>query len=297
MKQFSGIITPVVTPFRNDEVNEPAVERLMGYLNEIGVSGVFPAGSNGSSPFMSMKTHKKTLDIFSKFRKEGQYFMPGVGKNNIEDTIELSRYAQDLASDAIVLVTPYYMKVSQESIYSYFESVVGKVDLPVLLYNIPQLTGNTIRPETIVKLSENYSNIAGIKDSSGNLSLFQDYLIKLPAGMNVFQGQDEFLLSSLVIGASGGVCGTTNFNDSAVKVMNLFRQGKIEEAGKVQRKLSTLKNYLNEQQFPQVFSFLFHRLVLGEESTGTYSMLASLDTNEMEKIYRNVRDIIGPVPD
>ena len=288
MNEFSGIITPAVSPFNGDELDEPAVEKLIIHLHKIGVSGVFPMGSNGSSPFISNKMHKRILEAFSKYRSKGAYFMPGVGKNNVEDTLELSKFAADINSDAIVIVTPYYLKVNQQSIYSYFDRIVAKVDLPVILYNIPQLTGNTIRPETVLQLSENYSNVVGIKDSSGDLTLFQDYLLGLPKDIKVFQGQDELLLSSLVLGAAGGVCGSTNFIDLAVRVMKSFKNGNVEDAARIQQKLSRLKSYFNTKPFPQIYSFLFQKFILEKNFTGTPTMLNPLEPLEMAEIYQSV---------
>ncbi len=291
MKEFRGIITPAISPFKGNEVNELAIEKLMKHLHRIGVSGVFPLGSNGSSPFISVEMHKKIMDIFAKYRKSGEYFLPGTGKNNVEDTIEISKYAEDIGSDAVVIVTPYYMKISQDSIYSFFENVISKISAPVILYNIPQFTGNTISPETVIKLAENFSNVVGIKDSSGDLSRFKDYILSLPKNFSVFQGQDELLLSSLNVGASGGVCGTTNFVELAVQVMKAYDNGKYEDAMSIQRKLSRIKNYLNTKPFPQAYSYLFHKIVMGEDFTGTLPMLSSLDKVEMKEIYSKFIDL------
>ncbi len=293
MNEFKGIITPAVSPFKGNEVNEPAIEKLMGHLHKIGVAGVFPLGTNGSSPFVSVEMHKKIMNMFAKYRKSDEYFLPGTGKNNVEDTIEISKYAEDIGSDAVVIVTPYYIKVSQNSMYSFFEKVINKISIPVILYNIPQFTGNSISPATVVKLSENFSNVVGIKDSSGDLSRFQDYLLALPKSFNVFQGQDELLLSSLSVGASGGVCGTTNFMELAVEVMKAYDKGKYEDAKAIQRKLSRIKNYLNTKSFPQAYSYLFHKLVMGEDSTGTLPMLDSLENIEMKEIYSKFTDLKG----
>ncbi|MEM3820643.1 MAG: dihydrodipicolinate synthase family protein [Candidatus Micrarchaeaceae archaeon] len=292
MKEIKGIITPTISPFRRNRIDEGAVEKLMDHLHKIGVSGVFPMGSNGASPFISNMTHKKILEVFSKFRREGELFIPGVGKNSIEDTLEISKYAEDLGSDAIVVVTPYYFKVSQASMYSYFSEIASRVEIPLLVYNIPQLTGNSITPETVMKLSENHSNIIGIKDSSGDLSLLQDYILKLPKHFSVLQGQDELLLSSLILGASGGVCGTTNFSDLAVKVMKSYGEGKLSEAIEIQKSLSRLKIYLNGKTFPQVYSFLFYKIIMGKNFTGTTKMLSPLSKKDMKEIYVDITRIL-----
>ena len=257
MKELEGVITPTISPFRNGEIDREGIRKLMDYLHKINVSGIFPMGSIGAFPLVTSNTHKMTIETFSEFRAPNDYFIPGVGRNSIEDTISVAKYAQDISADAIVIVTPYYIKMSQDSILTYFETVVNSVNIPVVLYNIPQLSGNSITVDSVRKLHEEHSNIIGIKDSSGDLSAFQEYLIELPKRFKVFQGQDELLLSSLVVGAAGGVCGTTNFAGIATKVYESFKRGDLSSASHLQESLSKLKNYLNKKTFPQIYSFLF----------------------------------------
>ena len=264
----------------------------MDHLHKINVSGIFPMGSTGVFPLVNNDTHKRVIEVFSEFRVADDYFIPGVGRNSIEDTVNVAKYAEDIGADAIVIVTPYYIKMSQDSILSYFEAVVNRVDIPVVIYNIPQLAGNSITAETVMKLHKEHSNIIGIKDSSGDLSAFQEYLIELPKSFKVFQGQDELLLSSLIVGAAGGVCGTTNFTGIATKVYESFKKGDLSSAYHWQVSLSKLKNYLNKKTFPQIYSFLFHRFVLGESLTGTLNTLSSFSKEEMDEIYSHVSKIM-----
>jgi len=292
MKELEGIITPAVSPFREGQIDKEGIRKLMDHLHRIKVSGIFPMGSTGAFPLVTSEAHKKIIGAFSEFRTTNDYFLPGVGRNSVEDTIDVAKYAEDIGTDAVVVVTPYYIRMNQESIYSYFTDVIRRIESPVIIYNIPQLAGNSIMPETIKKLSEEHSNIIGIKDSSGNLSLFQEYLLELPKNFKVFQGQDELLLSSLIVGASGGVCGTTNFTDIAVKIFEFFKKGDMSGAYALQRYLSKIKNYLNKKTFPQIYSFLFHRIILEENSTGTVGMLSPFSKEEMDEIYSYVSSIL-----
>jgi len=293
MKEIKGIITPAITPIRDGKIDKEGIKNLVDYLHRINVSGIFPTGTTGSSPILSKELQKNVIKEFSEYKKENKLFLPGAGKNNIDETIEISKFSEDLGADALVIVTPYYMKMKQDSIYFYFESILKKIETPVVIYNIPQLTGNSIYPETVKKLSENYSQVIGIKDSSGDMSFFQDYILKMnTTKLKVFQGQDELLLSSLIIGASGGVCGTTNFTNFAVKVMDAFSNGEIEKAKKFQENLSKIKNFLNGKTFPQSYSFLFYKIIMNMDVTGTPPPLTELKDDEKSEIYEKIKNIL-----
>lgn len=294
MKEPEGIITPTVSPFRNGEIDREGIRKLMDHLHKIKVSGIFPMGSTGVFPLVNNDTHKRIIKVFSEFRAADDYFIPGVGRNNVEDTVNVAKYAEDIGADAIVVVTPYYIKMNQDSILSYFEAVMNRVNSPIIIYNIPQLAGNSITAETVRKLHREHSNIIGIKDSSGDLSAFQEYLLELPKSFKVFQGQDELLLSSLIVGAAGGVCGTTNFTGIATKVYESFKKGDLSSAYRWQVTLSKLKNYLNKKTFPQIYSFLFHRFILSESLTGTLNVLSSFSKEEMDEIYSYVSKVVKP---
>lgn len=292
MKEIKGIITPAITPYRKGNLDKDGIKNLMDHLHRINVSGIFPMGSTGSSPIFSKEMHKKVIEEFFEFKKENDLFLPGTGKNSIDDTLEISKFSKDLGADALVIVTPYYLKMDQNSIYGYFKAVVEKIDIPVIIYNIPQLTGNNISAETVRKLSENYSHVIGIKDSSGDMSLFQDYLLKIGGKFKVFQGQDELLLSSLVMGASGGVCATTNFTDLAVNVMRSFENGDVKNALNLQRKLSSIKNFLNKRPFPQSYSFIFYKLIINADITGSPPPFSDLENMEKSEILKEIKKFL-----
>ncbi len=292
MKDINGIITPAITPFRDGKIDREGIKVLMDHLHRINVSGIFPMGSTGASPIVSKDMHKKVIEEFFEFKKENDVFLPGTGKNSIEETLEISKFSEDLGVDALVIVTPYYIKMKQDSIYFYFESLLKRIDTPIIIYNIPQLTGNSIQPETVKKLSENYSQVIGIKDSSGDMSFFQDYILNADGKFKVFQGQDELLLSSLIIGASGGVCATTNFTGLAVDVINSFKNGEIDRSIAFQKKLSSVKNFLNARTFPQAYSYLFYRLIMNTDVTGTPPPLTDMNENEKNEIYERIRVLL-----
>ncbi len=285
---LEGIITPTITPIKNGEVDKEAVKALIEYLESIKVNGIFPLGSTGCAPIISLADCKKVLDAFSKYIN-GMLLLPGVGRNNLSETLELAKYAKDIGADAIVIVTPYYMKMDNESIYKYYYSILSSIDKPIIAYNIPQLTGNNLNYEVLMKLLNDFYNLVGLKDSSGNLSNFQDYIINLPKNFKIFQGQDELLLSSLIIGASGGICGTTNFSNLAVDVYLNYKSGNFNKAKELQEKLSRIKNYLSKKSFPQSYNASFYKLILKKNYTGACFPLRDLTIAEIDEIYEFIK--------
>lgn len=251
MPELKGIITPTVTPWKGDTIDYDAVDALMDFLSKIGVSGVFPMGSTGATPIISVEQHVKVLEYFMDKKKPNMFFMGGIGRNAVEDTLTMGLYAKELGVDAVSIVTPYYLRMSQESIYRYYERLLSQIDIPVLIYNIPQNTNNSIEPQTVLRLKRQFSQVAGIKDSSGNFSNFMTMIDVVGREIKVLQGQDDLLLPSLAMGAAGGINGTSNFSDLSVRVFNEFQSGNFASARKIQAVLSELKKLTNSLEFPQ----------------------------------------------
>ncbi len=264
MPELKGIITPVITPFKGDTIDYDAIDALMDFLGETGVQGVFPMGSTAATPIISTEQHVKVLDYFMDKKKANMYFLGGIGRNAVDDTLTIGLYAKELGVDAVSIVTPYYLRMSQESLYRYYEKLLSQLDIPVLIYNIPQNTNNNIEPQTVLRLKKQFSQVVGIKDSSGNFSNFSALLDAVGKEIAVIQGQDDLLLPSLLMGAVGGINGTSNFSDLSVRVFNEFEKKNFEAARKLQTVLTELKRLTNSLEFPQgplaaFIEFVYHK--------------------------------------
>jgi 2-dehydro-3-deoxy-D-gluconate aldolase len=291
MAELKGIITPTITPMKGDSIDYDAVDALMDFLGKIGVNGVFVMGSTGATPIVSVEQHVKILEYFMDKKKENMYFLGGIGRNSVDETLTMGLYAKELGVDGVSIVTPYYLRMSQESIYRYYEKLLSQIDIQTTIYNIPQNTNNNIEPQTVLKLKKQFSQVTAMKDSSGNFSNFSTLIDVLGKEVKLFQGQDDLLLPSLVMGAAGGVPGTSNFSDLTVRVYREFQNSNFESARKIQAVLSELKKLTNSYEFPQgPLGGFIERVYHGE--TGSPFPLKDLDPEIRKEFGTKIESIL-----
>ncbi len=272
MPELKGIITPTIAPMKGESIDYDAIDSLLDFLEKSGVNGIFPMGSTSAFPLISVEMQVKILEYFMDKKKANMFFLAGVGRNSFDETITMAQYAKELGVDAISVVTPYYMRMNQASIHSYYEKLLSQLDFPTLIYNIPQNTNNNIEPETIARLKEKFPHLIGIKDSSGNFSNFSAIIDAVGKDFRVIQGQDDILLPSLAMGAAGGINGTSNFCDLSVRVYREFTNSNFEKARRLQAVLTTLKKLVNSYDFPQAVSAAFIEIVYHNETSSPFPL-------------------------
>ncbi|MEM0160399.1 MAG: dihydrodipicolinate synthase family protein [Thermoplasmata archaeon] len=257
--KYNGIVTPMITPFKKTgEVDYSSIDILVDFLKSIGVSGIFPSSSTGLFPFLSIDERKKMLEQVLK-NSENLKIFEGIGAVDTDSAIELARHAKDVGADAVVLMPSYYIKSDQSWIINHFEKVLEKVDIDFMIYNIPQFTGSTVELKTIEYLKTNFSQISGIKDSSGDMRYFSKLMRFKDSNFSVFQGQDDLMLISLTLGADGGVCGTTNFIKYIVDLYEHYRDGDIDKARILQiEKINNIMDVLASSNFPAGYYSAFY---------------------------------------
>jgi 4-hydroxy-tetrahydrodipicolinate synthase/2-dehydro-3-deoxy-D-gluconate aldolase len=291
-KRFDGIITPLVTPYANGRINAKDLGTLLEFVRKIGVNGVFPAGSTGCFPFLTANEHIELIKTVADSMDNKIALFPGVGRNSITETFEVARAASRLDPYAIVLVTPYYIHLNDSSLFAYFDKVASAVEGDIILYNIPQFTGEAISVPVARRLAEKHKNIIGIKDSSGDFRSFVNFLGEMPDNFMVFQGQDDLLLPSLMLGAAGGVCGTTNFTRLAVDVFNAHKKGDTKHARALQERLTKVMNAVNSVQFPEGYHLMFYKQALGRFSTNAVPPIVGLSATEAKELYERVKRLL-----
>ena len=249
MARFEGIITPMITPFNRDEdqsINYEAGEMLVEKLISGGVKGVFPFGTNGEFHVCSFDEKIE----FSKFvieKTAGRVpVFVGTGSCSTKEAIELSQKAEEIGADALSVICPYFVKPTVEDLEGYFREVAASVKIPIILYNIPGNTGTNIPPELVAKLVD-VPNIAGIKDSSGNMENLQAYLDAVEGKeFDVLVGSDSKILPALKLGAVGAIAGTSNLiTEQVVDLYNAFKEGDLERAQMRQDDIEPLRNVIH----------------------------------------------------
>lgn len=214
---FKGIYTPMVTFFRED--NSIDLEKnfeLIDKLIEEKVNGIVILGSIGEFFNMSLNQKKEYLEQVAKHVRNRTQIFVGSGGNNLEEVIELTKYAEELKYNGALIISPYFFTITQEEAYEYYSKILKVTKIPILLYNFPDRTGMSLSCDTVKKLAENYSNIVGIKDSTNSFENTRFYITevkeKLEREFVVLSGFDEYLILNLMSGGDGVICGLSNIN-------------------------------------------------------------------------------------
>ncbi|MCA9040292.1 MAG: 4-hydroxy-tetrahydrodipicolinate synthase [Planctomycetaceae bacterium] len=236
--QFSGLTVALVTPFKNGEIDEPALRKLVDFQVEQGTDCVSPVGTTGESPTLSHDEHERVIGIVCEQAAGRVKVVAGTGSNSTREAIRLTKFAKSVGADGSLQVAPYYNKPTQEGFYQHFKAIAEEVDIPLVLYNIPGRSAKNIEPETIIRLAE-VPNIVAIKESTGSMD--QASHILSGCDLTLLSGDDSLTLPLMALGGSGIVSVVGNIVPQDVKAMlNAFNAGNLAEAQKWHYKLFPL---------------------------------------------------------
>jgi len=187
---LKGSIVALITPFKNDSLDEDTYRKLIDYHLKNGTNGVVPGGTTGESPTLSHSEHKKIIQIAVKECKGKIPIIAGTGSNSTDEAIDLSKYAEKAGSDALLVVTPYYNKPTQEGLYQHYKKINDNVGIPIIIYNIPSRSVIDMSVETMSKLYE-LKNIVGVKDATGDLKRVDSQLKSMGKEFIQLTGNDD----------------------------------------------------------------------------------------------------------
>ncbi|EMI09396.1 4-hydroxy-tetrahydrodipicolinate synthase [Anoxybacillus gonensis] len=238
MVQFGQIATAMVTPFDNKgNIDFAKTTQLVNYLIENGTDSLVVAGTTGESPTL---TTEEKLALFRHVVEVVNGRVPviaGTGSNNTRASIELTKKAEEIGVDAVMIVAPYYNKPNQEGIYQHYKAIAESTSLPVMVYNIPGRAVVNISVETIVRLSQ-IPNVVAVKDASGNLDAMTEIIAKTRDDFMLYSGDDGLTLPVLSIGGSGVVSVASHIIGNEMKKMiQAFMRGDNKEAAKLHQRL------------------------------------------------------------
>lgn len=235
-----GVFPALVTPFTKDEeVDEAALRALVRHLLPH-VDGFVPCGTTGEFPYMTPDEQKRVIAIVVDEVAGRKPIIAGTGAAGTKETILLARNAKEAGANACLVVTPFFLHPSDKGIYQHFYDVAMAVDIPILLYNIPQVV-DAYLPRNVVEDLSDIPNIVGIKDSSGNLTYTMEILEMVQGRIDVFIGHDEVVLPALAGGCTGMILASANvYPEVWQKVYAAVREGRIEEARALQRSVQKL---------------------------------------------------------
>ncbi len=245
MSLLKGIIPPIITPMNEDEsVNEEELRNQVNRMIGAGVHGLFPFGTNGESYILSEKEKEQVLSVVIEENRGRAPVYAGSGCIGTKDTIRMSQMAQSLGADVLSVITPWFAKASDEELYDHYCAVAKAVKIPVVLYNIPARTGNSLSPALVERLAK-VDNIAGAKDSSGNFDNMVQYLEKTKdlEDFAVLSGNDSLIYWNLLAGGSGGIAGCANvYPKTMASIYEKFVAGDLEGARKAQDSIRSFRD-------------------------------------------------------
>ncbi|NEW62166.1 4-hydroxy-tetrahydrodipicolinate synthase [Granulicatella sp. zg-ZJ] len=254
---LGGLITAMVTPFDKDNtINWQATEKLIDHLISKQVSGLFILGTNGEFHVM---TKEEKLDfakyVVSYTNKRVPVYV-GVGGNDTNEVISLAKDMESIGADALSVIAPYFVKLKEEELYEHFKAIATNVTIPVILYNMPGLTGNPLSPTLVKKLAD-ITNIIGIKDSSGNIDNIKAYIDETKEkDFKVLSGSDSLILNALKLGAAGAVAATSNvLTDIDVAIVREYQAGNLEKAQDYQNSIEEFRRILKYGSIPSVLKY------------------------------------------
>jgi 4-hydroxy-tetrahydrodipicolinate synthase len=238
MVLFGRVSTAMVTPFDNKgHIDFPKTTQLINHLIENGTDSLVVAGTTGESPTL---TKEEKLALFKHAVKAADKRVPviaGTGSNNTYESIELTKKAEQLGVDAIMIVAPYYNKPNQEGLYQHFKAIAESTSLPVMVYNIPGRSSVNILPETIIRLSK-ISNIAAVKEASGDLNAMAKIIANTDENFMVYSGDDGLTLPCMAIGGTGIVSVASHVIGNEMQEMIIaYLNGENEKAAKIHQKI------------------------------------------------------------
>ena len=240
MTVFEGVSTALVTPFRDGEIDEPALRELVEFQIATGIEGLVPCGSTGESATMSHAEHQRVVEIVVGTARGRVPVVPGTGSNNTREAIELTRHAKEAGADGALLISPYYNKPTQDGIVAHYAEIARETDFPLLVYNIPGRTASNMLPVTVARLAD-IEQVVGVKEASGDLVQISEVVARCPDDFSVLSGDDALTLPILAVGGHGVISTSANVAPAEmIEMVNAFQAGDLPRARAIHLRLLPL---------------------------------------------------------
>jgi 4-hydroxy-tetrahydrodipicolinate synthase len=238
---FKGSIVALITPFGTDgSLDEPALEALIDWHVAEGTHGLVPVGTTGESPTLTHAEHRRVVDLTVRQAGGRIPVIAGAGSNSTREALDLTRHARESGADAVLVVTPYYNKPTQEGLYRHYMTIADAVEIPLVIYNIPGRSVVDMSVETMARLAR-HPNIIGVKDATANLARPLAIRRACGAGFNQLSGEDATTVAFLASGGEGCISVTANVAPGlCARVHRAWAEGAVQEAMEIQQRLYAL---------------------------------------------------------
>jgi len=237
---FRGSIVAIVTPFKDQKVDEKALCELIEWHISEGTDAIVPCGTTGESATLDYEEHYRVIEITVNAVNKRVPVIAGTGANSTDETVMITKKAKELGADGALLVSPYYNKPTQEGLYRHYKMVAEEADIPIVLYNVPGRTAVNMMPQTVARLAE-INNIVAIKEATGDMRQASDILRLCGDRIAVISGDDFTTLTLMALGGKGVISVSANVAPRDVSAMvHAWEKGNIEESRRLHYKLEPL---------------------------------------------------------
>ena len=242
---FSGLMPAMVTPFdERGEIDLTATESVVERFIEAGVDGISPLGSTGESSHLTGDERKRFAEEVIRIVAGRVPLLIGVGAAGTRETVDLARHAEGIGADGVLVVSPFYWNVGEEALFKHFATVAESVDIPVLIYNLPVLTGVDLSPSLVAQVARECSNVTGLKDTVTEYSHIWNVLREVKPmrpDFSVLSGFEDLILPSMLAGGDGSICGLANVAPELfVGMVRAAHNGDLGEAAELHRRVLSL---------------------------------------------------------
>lgn len=248
--RFGSVVTAMVTPFDEEgALDLDAAAALARWLVDHGTDGLVVGGTTGEAPTLD---DREKVDLWRAVAEAVTVpVIVNAGSNDTRHSVAMTRSAAEAGADAVLVVTPYYNRPSQEGLFGHFTAVAAATELPVLIYDIPVRTGRKVQTGTMLKLLDSAANVVGVKDSSGDPASSARLLALAPSWFEIYCGDDALILALLAVGASGAVSVASHWAGREMAAMlAAFRKGDVEGARAINARLIESYDFESTEQFP-----------------------------------------------
>ena len=286
---FQGSIVALVTPLKNNQIDLERLEALVNRHIEAGTHGIVVAGTTGESGTL---THAEKLALVKKTVDVAKNRIPviaGISVNSTQEAIESAKDMMELGVDGLLVMTPAYIKPTQEGLYRHYSQIAHAIPLPIILYNVPSRTGVDLLPETVARLAE-ISNIVGIKEATGQMSRLQQLLKLCEHRIDIFSGDDTTCAAWLVAGAKGVISVTANVvPQEMAKLCESALDGDHAQCLHIQQRLNDMHHLLFVETNPIPVKWALHRLgLMSDEIRLPMTILSSAHHQPLEKLMQQL---------
>lgn len=251
-KRLRGSITPVITPFKaNGDIDFEKQSELIEYQIENGTHGISVTGTSGEPSSLTTEERVQVMENAIKTINGRVPFAPGTGSTNHDETMYLTKKAEEMGVDAAMVIVPYYNKPNQEALYNHFKTVADSVDIPIIIYNIPGRTAQNMEVETIARLAKDCQNIVGAKESNKDFEHVNRVLLHCGRDFLLYSGIELLCYPMLAIGGAGSISATGNVEPAKIAEMHdAWDAGNIERAQELHYELMNLNDVLFKDTNP-----------------------------------------------